>query len=419
MVERSTINQVVQLGVESTSGTSVAANKLLNCFNFQFGIESDIKYYRGTGRKYASIQELNQEWSSGSMDGAMDFNGIIYPLSSIFGAGTVGASGTSAVAKDWAFTPPLSGNANPKTFTFEQGDAVRAQKLSYGLLQQFGYKGTRKEFTLSGKIIGQLVSDGITMTSSPTAVALAPMVANQFNVYLDDTSANLGTTQLNRPISVEYSMDNVYGPAWFIRRNDPSWTTHVDMEPNATFKLMVEADSQGMGLLTSLRQGITKFVRVDALGGVVDNQQTVSLGSPSAGTFSLTYKGQTASGITYTAAASAVQTALQGLSTIGAGNVTVSGSAGGPYTVSFAGSLANDTTALTGNGGTLTGGTFLVTQTQIYNVFQHDMALKIGKPSPWQDSDGIFAVEWECQVVEDSTWNKAQTVKVTNLLSAL
>src|SRR6478672_11337651 len=55
--------------------------------------------------------------------------------------------------------------------------------------------------------------------------------------------------------------------------------------------------------------------------------QTISSNGSSAGTYTLTFRGQTASGIAYNAAASAVQTALQALSSIGAGNVTV---AGGP-----------------------------------------------------------------------------------------
>jgi hypothetical protein len=52
-----------------------------------------------------------------------------------------------------------------------------------------------------------------------------------------------------------------------------------------------------------------------------------------------------------------VQTALQALSTIGAGNATVAGSAGGPYTVTFAGTLANQNVAALSATGNFTGGT--------------------------------------------------------------
>lgn len=77
-------------------------------------------------------------------------------------------------------------------------------------------------------------------------------------------------------------------------------------------------------------------------------------GSPAGGTFTLTYGGQTTSGIAYNATASAVQTALTGLSSVGAGKATVTGTAGGPYTVALDSTL---TGALTASGTNLTGGT--------------------------------------------------------------
>ena len=80
------------------------------------------------------------------------------------------------------------------------------------------------------------------------------------------------------------------------------------------------------------------------------------------GTFTLTHGGQTTTAIAENAAASAVQTALEALSTIGAGNVAVTGSAGGPYTVTFRGSLKGDNVAqLTSSAASLTGGASTVT----------------------------------------------------------
>ncbi len=56
--------------------------------------------------------------------------------------------------------------------------------------------------------------------------------------------------------------------------------------------------------------------------------------------FTVSFRGVSTADLADDAAAATVQTALQGLSTIGAGNATVAGSAGGPYTVTFAGALA-------------------------------------------------------------------------------
>lgn len=99
---------------------------------------------------------------------------------------------------------------------------------------------------------------------------------------------------------------------------------------------------------------IALFTEADA-----DEVQTVTItGSPTGGTFTLTYSGQTTAGIAYNAAASAVQSALVALSNIGSGDVIVTGSAGGPYTVTFGGALADQNVAqMTASGAGLTGGT--------------------------------------------------------------
>lgn len=87
--------------------------------------------------------------------------------------------------------------------------------------------------------------------------------------------------------------------------------------------------------------------------------QTVTVnGTPTGGTFTLTFAGETTTPIAYNAAAAAVQAALVALPNIGTGNVTASGSAGGPFTVTFAGDLVKeDVPQLTGDGTALTGGT--------------------------------------------------------------
>ncbi|AXN43462.1 hypothetical protein MM1218R_01514 [Mycobacterium marinum] len=76
------------------------------------------------------------------------------------------------------------------------------------------------------------------------------------------------------------------------------------------------------------------------------------------GTYTLAFDGSDpTAGIAEAATAAAVQTALAGLPTIGAGNVSVSGADGGPYTVTFQGALASqDVPLLVADDALLTGG---------------------------------------------------------------
>jgi len=80
-------------------------------------------------------------------------------------------------------------------------------------------------------------------------------------------------------------------------------------------------------------------------------------GGPTGGTYTLTFGAQTTAAINWNDPASTVQTRLQALSSIGAGNVLVTGSAGGPYTVEFTSALGFSVQAnITRATNSLTGG---------------------------------------------------------------
>lgn len=94
--------------------------------------------------------------------------------------------------------------------------------------------------------------------------------------------------------------------------------------------------------------------------GAVNEVQTVTItGAPTGGTFTLTYGGNTTGTIAYNAAATAVQTSLQALASIGPNNVTVTGGPGPatPYVVTFTGALAGNNVAQMTATGSFTGGT--------------------------------------------------------------
>ncbi|NUP69307.1 MAG: hypothetical protein HOW71_44880 [Nonomuraea sp.] len=88
--------------------------------------------------------------------------------------------------------------------------------------------------------------------------------------------------------------------------------------------------------------------------------QTVTItGTPTGGTYTLTFSGQTTSAIAYNATASAVQSALEALSNIASGDVTCAGGPhpGTPVTVTFGGAYAGaDVPQMTATG-SFTGGT--------------------------------------------------------------
>ncbi len=121
------------------------------------------------------------------------------------------------------------------------------------------------------------------------------------------------------------------------------------VDPNRGSASYAGASANGSKVFFTSDQELTN----DANTGASDRQEVV-VENAHGGTFTLTFKGQTTAPIPYDASSEEVQSALTALSSIGAGNVAVSGG----YEVTFEGTLAGtEQPPLTVDGSSLTGGT--------------------------------------------------------------
>lgn len=137
----------------------------------------------------------------------------------------------------------------------------------------------------------------------------------------------------------------------------------------------------------------SQFISQTAVG---HSMQSVTIsGGVTGGTFTLTYSGQTTAGIAYNATAAAVATALNGLSSLGAGFVSVTGAGGngGVYYVYFTNAVVTPA-AMTGSAAGLTGGTPALTiadATANYrNIAYHKNALLVAfRPLATPNQTGV------------------------------
>lgn len=94
-----------------------------------------------------------------------------------------------------------------------------------------------------------------------------------------------------------------------------------------------------------------------SVGAAASAVQTITItGTPTGGTFSFSFGGVTIVGLARNVSTTDLQTALTGMPTIGAGNVTVTGTAGSSYVLTFGGTMANKPLPLGVVVGSLTGG---------------------------------------------------------------
>ena len=118
--------------------------------------------------------------------------------------------------------------------------------------------------------------------------------------------------------------------------------------------------------------GVYRATALDGYEPAINEVQQINVDA-TGGTFTVSFGGQTTAALAYNITAAALQTALAGLSSIGSGNISVTGGVGGagglaPYVVTFLGTLGGtNQAAMTTNSTSLTGSAHTATVTTITN----------------------------------------------------
>jgi hypothetical protein len=200
--------------------------------------------------------------------------------------------------------------------------------------------------------------------------------------YMVARELETGAQTILNPYDTPDAADQING---YLASPDANVITGVWSLPAALGALEQEARQTSLGMDVFIHMPVRLAVALDAAGALVSEGQllrtrtggrvvadagysgrgpdvpgtsevqTVTItGAPTGGNFQLTFDGQTTVAIGYNSAALDVQGALNALSNLD--GVTVSGSAGGPYTVTFPASMGN-VPQMTADGSGLTGGT--------------------------------------------------------------
>jgi hypothetical protein len=129
----------------------------------------------------------------------------------------------------------------------------------------------RRELSMAGSMFGQAIDDGITLTASPTSVELVPIIPQQVSVRLADTAAGLAAApKLLRAINAEWAVANRHARIFALNDDFASFAGTIEAKPNATASLTLAADAVGKALRQTMLTGTTKFMRIEAVGPVIE-----------------------------------------------------------------------------------------------------------------------------------------------------
>lgn len=267
MGEKASIFQTIQVGIETTPGVAVAANKKLTATSIVPSVKTEADSFRAAGNKYANFVTLNKEWSEASLEGKLTYNEILYLLVSLLSQPTPVQQGTTT-AYQWTFTSDTDGEDSGKTFTVEQGDANSAWRVAGLRVSGLELTFSRDEVSLSGNAIGKAMETGITLTSSPTSMTPKPILPAHLKFYMADSQAGLvSATAISRGFSLGWKLTDKIGLIWPVGQ-DP---VTLEIEPALEATLSLATDTVGLGLIGTMRAGTTKWLRVKAEGDMIED----------------------------------------------------------------------------------------------------------------------------------------------------
>lgn len=365
---RPNVAETVQIGVEGTPGTAVAANVRLGSLGIVASAAIGATANKPTGYKYATMSQVTTDQANLALSGAPAYIESPYVWSGIIGAATVETPSNGDLTRDWTFASDTTGADTFVAFSVEQGNnAIRAQhakqarfaEVTFNFSRQNGCSwagsgfaqrlhdnkvryltivGTGGTFTvtvggqttsavaynatagtlqtaleaLSTVAVGDVAVTGgpgatnpyriqiggayndtatptitasgasltgtgaaatlANMSPSPIEYTLQPVQGPDLDLYLADTYAGLaGASRFTQGFGGSWKLGARQEPAYFIDSTQESWGEAVEGDPTGEVTLRVAADDVGMTLLDKIRTTNTLFMRVIAIGQLIES----------------------------------------------------------------------------------------------------------------------------------------------------
>lgn len=275
--ERSSLTQLVQIAPETTPGTYEVSTHRLQMTMLETQPQIETTTFRPTGQKFQSLAILNKEHTQTSISGKGNYDELAFWLSGAASKGVVSVPGGATQLEGHTFTPNSFGNNDGTTYSLDQSTTEagdRGHRTVYNTVTEFGMSFSRDSVDVTGSMMGTDFTEGtaVTLGGSPITMPLNPIIPGDVSVFVDDDWASLGTTKLDRVVSIDFSLGSLAQPIWVVDNTFGSWVAPIESEPDVSLSMTMEADEQGMAFLDAVRGTTTKFVRIHAedLNGTQD-----------------------------------------------------------------------------------------------------------------------------------------------------
>ncbi len=289
-------------------------------------------------------------------ESAADIESALEALSNI-GSGDVAVSGLDGGPWLVEFTGSLS--ASTQTLLTGNGASLAGQSVSVTTTTA-GQPGDNHRLTIVGtQALSQTDPVGFLLTpNEPDGTATGTVASHQTDAQWLSLLAHVYGLSSSSSLAMVRTTSTT--------ASTRTYTIEVEIVAEKAGQVVLAPTVSRSTIVSYDPDAVVTSTVVSSGGNSANEVQVVTLpGNPSGGTFTLTFQGQTTASLAYDASAAAVEAALEGLSNVGSGGVSVTGDNGGPWTVEFTGGLAGtDVAQMTASGASLTGGTVAISTVQ-------------------------------------------------------
>lgn len=269
---RGGVGIISQFSLEATPGAGGAADRYIESLNWKFKRTLDPKNFRGSGSRVNTIKVQHKKMATGSLSGVLDYNSFPYICEGLFNTQGAGSQIGALTAYQRVYTAGVrTSDGNRKTFAVEIGDATACEDYAFAQLLSLSIEANQDEFTLSSDALARYPEDNQVIAASPTVIAPRPVERDDVNLYMDNSFANLGTTQITEAQAEMFEIPNKFKEAFFHNRSQPSFSDVLEIPYEPKFAFESAHNAQSRSLIAELKNNPEKWFRWEAQGALLGN----------------------------------------------------------------------------------------------------------------------------------------------------
>ncbi|MFZ6028039.1 MAG: hypothetical protein ACOYYS_10015 [Chloroflexota bacterium] len=437
MTERASIFQNAQIGLETTPGTAVAALKVLGSLMVTMGMQFETSSYRPSGYRFKTVVAPNKEWASSKISGPISYSEIPYLLESLIKTVTATTPGGGTDSRSRVYAPTTKTADTKKTWTLEQGDQTRAQRVTNGLVTGLTFNFTRNECTIDGTLLSKALVDDIHLSTNAqytlTANASPPTAGDFTLTFGGQTTSAIAYNATAAAVEAALEALSTVGTGNVEVTRTTGTTTLA--EANAVYTVEFVNDlAQAPRTLTGTFTGLTASGSIALASSVTGVTPTELEAIPVLPTHICIYMADAQADLDAADPLERVLSCSWGYTDVEGALWTLNRDvASFAVTVptepklEFKIKMAADDEGMTPLTNIRAGSTKFFRIEAIGDVIEGaityeltiDIAVKFQTPTEFADEEGVYALEWTAEGVHDATWGKATELTVVNDIASL